>query len=510
MERIGGLERVLLGIESRSTTMDAVGILVLDPPPPPREHDFDRFKAVLAQRVPQLPQLVRRPFAASFGAGPLHWITDRRFTVEDHLEQRTLPAPGDLESLADLVVELTATPLPRQRPLWRAWYVEGLPDDRVAVLFRVHWALLDATGGLQLLAALCDGQDFAADGDDDTDAAPPAFVGERQPMGYDLLAHAMRTQTRLPLDLMNQVVHAARPMASAVVRKGPSQVSDVITSAWRAGPGQHVDGVPGIGGTIGALLGHRPPKTLLDRRPVTHDRSLAIGSIELADVRRVQQAFRLTVEDVVLAGVTGAVREYLLARDELPSVPLVALYPVTTAGEHGERDETEDGLTVRRVTLPTHLEGTQERVAMIAAETAARTRHVVRTAPLPRDDARPSPARAAAGELLDSVPPLAWSVLGKALKRPLTGTLARINVGVAMVHGPAEPLHLAGCRIAHVYGRTTTGRGMGLAVHVLTYADHLEIGVAAMADLVPEPGVILDGIAREIGVLRELSRPATG
>ena len=90
MERIGGLERMLLGIESRSTTMDTVGILLLDPPPPPQEHDFDRFKAVLAQRVPQLPQLVRRPFAASFGAGPLHWIADRRFTVEDHLEQRKL------------------------------------------------------------------------------------------------------------------------------------------------------------------------------------------------------------------------------------------------------------------------------------------------------------------------------------------------------------------------------------------------------------------------------------
>jgi hypothetical protein len=224
----------------------------------------------------------------------------------------------------------------------------------------------------------------------------------------------------------------------------------------------------------------------------------------------VQQAFRLTVEDVVLAGVTGAVREYLQARDQLPAEPLVALYPVTTVSEHGERDEAEDGPSVRRVTLPTHLEGTQERVAAIAAETATRARHVLRTAPVPRDDSRPSPARAAATEVLDSVPPLAWSVLGKALKRPLTGTMARVNVGVAMVHGPSKPLYLAGCRIAHIHGRTTTGRGVGLAVHALTYADSLEIGVAAMADLVPEPGVLVDGIVREIGVLRGLSRPATG
>jgi hypothetical protein len=181
-----------------------------------------------------------------------------------------------------------------------------------------------------------------------------------------------------------------------------------------------------------------------------------------------------------------------------------------TAGEHGERDETEDGLSVRRVTLPTHLDSAQERVAMIAAETAARDRHVTRTAPVPRDDSRPSPARAAATEVLDAVPPVAWTVLGRALKRPLTGTVARVNVGIAMVHGPAQPLYLAGCRIAHIHGRTTTGRGVGLAVHALTYADSLEIGVAAMADLVPEPGVLVDGIAREISVLHELSRPATG
>ncbi len=510
MERIGGLERMLLGIESRSTTMDTVGILLLDPPSLPQEHDFDRFKAVLAQRVPQLPQLLRRPFGSSFGAGPLHWITDRRFTVEDHLEQRRLGEPADLEALADLVVELTATPLPRQRPLWRVWYVEGLPEDRVAVLFRVHWAMLDATGGLQLLAALCDGAPYAAEGDDDPEANPPAVVGERPPLGYDMLAHALRSQARLPFEFANQVVHAARPVASAVVRKGPAQVTGVLTSAWQAGPGRHVDGVPGIGGTVGALLGHRPPKTLLDRRPTTHHRSLAVGSIPLADVRRVQSAFRLTVEDVVLAGVTGAVREYLRARDELPAVPLVALYPVMTAGEHGERDETEDGLSVRRVTLPTHLESAQERVAMIAAETAARDHHVTRTAPVPRDDSLPSPARTAATEVLDAVPPVAWSVLGRALKRPLTGTVARVNVGIAMVHGPAEPLYLAGCRIAHIHGRTTTGRGVGLAVHALTYADSLEIGVAAMADLVPEPGVLVDGIAREISVLHELSRPARG
>jgi len=288
MEQMTGIDRMFLGLESSKTPMDGVAIFVLDPSTSPDRHDFERVRAELAVRVPRIPVLVKRRVAVPFSAGPEQWVVDPDFSLDNHVHRVGVPAPGDLAALTELVLALCRTPLDRGRPLWNLWYVEGLADGGAAVVLEIHHALLDGQGAMQMFGELFDDEALPF-----TAPQPPEQrLVESVPNGLELLIRSLPGQAMLPLRLAGSalpLLQKALPSPLSLLRSG----STGHPESQRAPTDS--DSSSGT------------PHTIFNDHTTDAKRSLALLSLPLADVLKVKDAFGVTVNDVVVTIVNGAV-----------------------------------------------------------------------------------------------------------------------------------------------------------------------------------------------------------
>jgi WS/DGAT/MGAT family acyltransferase len=231
------------------------------------------------------------------------------------------------------------------------------------------------------------------------------------------------------------------------------------------------------------------PETPFNRALSTH-RSVAYGSVPLAEVKRVKNAFGVTVNDAVLAACSLAVRRWLVARDALPDRPLLCMVPVSlkAAAEKQEFSNKVSGMTIR---LPTHLEDPEAVVRAVRRETA----DAKRVFQAVEEDLVPA--------WLQLVPPLLttfgtrmYSELHVADRVP-----SIVNLVVSNMMGPPVPLYYGGARVEAVYPMGPVGEGVGLNITLLSNMGRLDVGVLACRELVPDPWEIIDGFARALAAL---------
>lgn len=476
MEQLGGIDRAYLGIESDDVPADFLNILVLDPSTAPDRHDFERVRAEALARVPTVEAMTRRLATAPLGGAPEQWVTDPDFDVDRHLDRLACPSPGDLPALQRLALEVCSAPLDRRRPLWRMWYVEGLADGRAALLLKMHHAAFDGMGAVEALASLVDAEPLPFD----PAATTPATVdGDRVPSGPEVLLRSLPGQAMAPLRAARGLATLAgaqlATLGASLLGTGGDDDGSVLTGDW-AGP---------------------PPTVVFNRPPATFDRSLALTTVGLDDVKEVAKAAGVTVNDVVLTVVTGALRSYLAGRDELPDRPLRAVCPVNVRTD--EDSSGGNAFTAMLVPLPTHLDDPAERLRYVAEATSAR---------------KPTGSGADAGsgdatsartflELIDLVPSAMFAVMGGlAGGGALTSLPPTANLVMSNVRGSDDPLYLAGARIEHMHGRTMAGPGLGMMIHCAGYAGQLDFGVTVLRDLVPDPETITEALAEQLALLR--------
>lgn len=195
MEPLSGIDRAYLGLETSDVPADFLNIIVLDPSTAPDRHDFERFRAEAAARVPTVTTLTRRLVSAPLAAAPEQWVTDPDFDIDRHLHRVACPAPGDLDALRELALDLCSGVLDRDRPLWAMWYVEGLADGGAALLFKMHHAAVDGMGALEAFAALFDTEPRPID----PDLAPVPVHGQRVASGPELMIRTLPDQAAAPL-----------------------------------------------------------------------------------------------------------------------------------------------------------------------------------------------------------------------------------------------------------------------------------------------------------------------
>lgn len=436
-----------------------------------------RFNADDDLSLAQLRELVERRFVhlALFRrrvrSVPGHldrgvWEDVHHVDVDRHVRSMTLPAPGDDVELGRAVGEIMSRRLDRRHPLWELWRIDGCADGRVTVLLKIHHACIDGLHGAEFAQVIFDL----------TANAPverPDFVSEpefaRASTGA-LLGGAAMSFAKMPLRVGKVVLD----VAGAVPRLAKFACSRELRDT---------------------VLPFEGPRTPLNGHLTAH-RDFACSSVARELVDEVRAAFGVSLNDVVLATLAGALRDYLHVRGALPDRALVAAVPMAIRREDHRADpDSVPGnlLSAMGAGLPVHLDGPGDRVRAVRASTRA-TRRAHQAF---GDDLLPDLLAVPPPVVVEGVVRLYDALALDERVRPIFAAV------VSNVPGPPVPLYCRGARLDDGYLLGPLLAGSGLNLTVLTYRDTLHFGVVSCPDIVDDhwaiaralPGALDDLVA---------------
>jgi WS/DGAT/MGAT family acyltransferase len=452
VHRLSGLDAAFLSLETPTNHMHVMAVAVLDPSDTPGGFDATTLKRVVESRLDRLGPFRRRMVNVPFGLHHPLWVEDPTFDIDYHVRQVAVPSPGGPHELAGLVGEVAGWQLDRARPLWQMYVAEGLEHGHVAVIAKVHHAVLDGASGVEVLAHLVDLEPVPA-GSGSTDDSE--WRPDRVPTDVEMLTGSVVSLLRQPMRMARALKH----LGESLVRLGTRMRNETVHA-----------GVP-----------FTAPR-LAWNVMVTPHRKVAFATFAFEDVQAVKDAFGATVNDVLLAVLSGALRRYLEARDELPDRPLVAVVPTsvrsTIDASFGNRVSamfTQLATDVpdpaaRLAAVQQVMSGAKQVHADIGGNTLEEWAEVA------------APAFLAGGARL-------YSQLRLAERHPPIH-----NLVVSNVPGPQFPLYLGGARLVSLYPMGPIFDGAGLNVTVMSYRDRVDIGFMACRETVPD----LWGLAGEL------------
>ena len=326
LDRLSAVDAGFLTQESPTAHMHIGGIALFEGPPPP----LGEFLGHLRSRLPLVPRYRQKLAFPPLDTGRPLWVDDPSFNLEYHVRHTALPARGSERSLLDLAGRVFSQALDRTKPLWELWLVEGLEDGGFALLSKTHHALVDGVSGVDLLTVLFD---LHASGSGPA-PAPEPWVPQPEPSGASLAAAGLAGAARTAAQLAGGAAGAA------------AHPLDLLGRAREV--------AQGVGEVAWAAL-NAPPATPFNVAPGPH-RRIRIVRAELDEMRAVKDAFGGTVNDVVLAVVTGALAHFLQARGErTDGVELRACVPVSVRTTE-QRGALGNQLTQILAPLPVSIE----------------------------------------------------------------------------------------------------------------------------------------------------------
>jgi len=393
------------------------------------------------RRLDDVPELRRVIFRPAPLAGPPLWIDDPAFRIDRQVTRAELPPPADGAALLTLAERLMAPRLDRSRPLWRMWFVTGLPDGRVGVLMVLHHALADGMTAMRLVRALLDG--------------PIAPSGER-PHSASLVPPPTWG------DLVRDDVARKRAAAERILRPATwRKIADVARSSLRAI----------------SLMRDTPPSSL--NAPVGPRRRLATVRLDRASAKRVARAHDVGINDVVLDLVAGGVRALLDARRE-PVGGMRVRAGVAVALFSPQRG-TEAGNDIGTLLVPLDL-GVADPVVRLGLVGAA-TRNARRS-------------QVAADE------PVVRAWLGRFgfVRRSLEGQRL-VNLAETYLPGPSIPTEILGARVAELLPIAPLSGNVALSFVAFSYAGTITLAIRADADRFPDLDVLVAAVEQDWRVL---------
>ncbi|NLU84818.1 wax ester/triacylglycerol synthase family O-acyltransferase [Rhodococcus sp. HNM0569] len=449
------LDAMFLVGESRRHPLHVGAVQLFTPPDGADAHDI-RVLLTDAARDPNqvlAPALSRSPYRSPRTWGQWAWRSDDA-DPDDHVRAEALPGPGTRRQLFELCAWLHSAPLDRTRPLWEMHLIEGLADGRLAVYTKLHHAVADGVGAMRMLRG--------ALSEDPDDRAVPA------PWQARPARRRTPTQTQAHFD----VVHAARAGFAELAGMVPALASTLGRSIRESG----------------SAVSFSAPQTMFNVS-IGSARRFTARSWPLERLRLVAKASGTTVNDVVLAMSSGALRRYLLTRGALPDRPLVAMVPVSLRSQIAGDG---NAIGVLMCNLATHSDDAQTRLTTIAdcmRDGKDALSHM-------------SPTQVLAMSALGAAPVGASMLFGH-------NTVVRppFNLIVSNVTGSDVPLYWNGARLDALYPMSVPVDGQALNITCTSHDDELFFGVTACRRAVPDlPSVIghfdteLSALERAAGV----------
>lgn len=445
MQRLSGMDASFLYLETPTSHMHVAMTGIYDTSTMPDGYSFDAFKEHIRSRLHLVPPFTRRLVAVPFQLHHPVWVEDPNFDLDYHVRRIAVPAPGGRRELAEIAAQIASIPLDRSRPLWESWVIEGVKHDRIGFVCKVHHAAIDGASGAEIMTALYDLEPTPP-----PRPAPEPAEPEHVPSDVELVAYALTSRLRRLSGML--------PLLGRTVQS----INNIVQN--RRDPAGKVGAVP--------LTAPRTPWNAA----IGPQRRVAFARVDLEEAKAVKNAFGVKLNDVVLAIVAGALREYLDKRgDGVPEDPLLAVCPVSV------RTDDEVGTAGNRVSamftnLATEIDDPAERLRQIARNTeGAKSEHNALGARMLTDW-----GEYAAPRTFGLASRLYSSMNLADRHRPIH------NLVISNVPGPPFPLYLAGAELIAAYPMGPIMEGAGLNATVLSYRYSIDFGFMVDRDLMPD------------------------
>jgi len=431
---------------------------------------YEALVGLVGERIAYVPRFRQRVRSVPARLAPPVWVDDERFDLAFHIRRSALPRPGSMEQLREFTGRVVSRRLDHARPLWELYLVEGLEGDRSALVTKSHLCLIDGVETVALNQVLLEA---AADTPEASPTAPLPWRPVPEPSGTELVAGALWESARDPVRAVDSARGALVEAVGTVVAVG--------------------EAVGGAGALLGRLAGEvlrggRPPADSPLAGAVSEQRRVATVRLTLADLKAVRAEQAHTINDVVLAVLTGALRTWLLTRGEPISFSssLTALVPLSVTEQGGLPTSLGSSVAPHLQTLPIGEPTPLLRLAHLAHGTQVH-----------KDTGRAVTARSLAD--LAGFAPATLHALGvraaaEVMRKPH-------DLVVTNVPGPQLPVQVAGSPLLESYPVLPLGAGHLLAIGVTSYSGGVFLGFTADRDAVPDLDVLASCVP---GALEEL------
>ncbi|HEY5052907.1 MAG TPA: wax ester/triacylglycerol synthase family O-acyltransferase [Solirubrobacterales bacterium] len=460
LDRLTAVDASFLTNETSVSHMHVGAILIFEGPPPKYVDLVEHVRG----RLGQVPRFRQRLVVPPLEAGRPLWADDVNFNLTYHIRHSALPEPGGEEQLRQLAGRVFSQQLDRSKPLWELWLVQGMERDRFAILTKTHHAMVDGISGVDIGTVLFDLEP--------NPPAPPAeddWVPQAEPSTTELVTRAITDGATWPLKLTERVLEAARH---------PETAARKLTEA-----------LEGVAEVAGAFADPAPDVPL--NQPIGPHRRFVWARSELATFKRIKDSLGGTVNDVVLAVVTGALREWLHGRGiRTEGLELRALVPVSIRSED-ERGDLGNRIAAMRGPLPVYVEDPARRLRVVSEqmEGLKRSKQALGAEVISRFN--------------DFAPP---TLLAQASRVNFSTRL--FNLIVTNVPGPQIPLYVLGRELEEVFPVAFLPESHTMAVAIMSYNGHLGFGLLADYDSMDDVDEIATGLNRSLAALEEAAAAA--
>jgi diacylglycerol O-acyltransferase len=462
-DRLSPVDASFLHQEKESAHMHVGAVMVFEGPPP----SYEEFVEQVEARMHLVPRYRQKLAFPRFEMGRPMWVDDPSFNLEYHVRNTALPKPGGMDQLHQLAARIFSQRLDRSKPLWETWLVQGLEDNRCALISKTHHSMVDGVAGVDLASVLFDLSPVP------NRLEPEPWTPQPEPSDAELVAEGVKSLVRRPFSLAGQALHAVQHPNSALhtARESTEAIGEVV---W---------------------AGLNPAPDVPLNVPIGPHRRLETARASLNDFKTVKRAFGGTVNDVVLAVVSGGLRSWLRSRGvRTEGMELRALVPMSIRSE-AEMDAGGNRIAAMRGPLPVYVEDPVERLRVVRESMAG-----------VKDSKQALGAEVIAG-LQDFAPP---TLLAQASRLNFSTRL--FNLIVTNVPGPQFPLYLLGRELQELIPVAFLPQNHALAIAAMSYNGSIDFGLLADYDAMPDVAFITSAIGESLDELLDeakRSAPAT-
>ncbi|WP_347456230.1 wax ester/triacylglycerol synthase family O-acyltransferase [Acinetobacter thermotolerans] len=441
MRPLHPIDLIFLSLEKRQQPMHVGGLFLFQiPENAPATFIQDLVKDIRTSKSMPIP-----PFNNYLNS--LFWDEDDQFDLDHHFRHIALPKPGRIRELLTYISQEHSALIDRAKPLWMCHLIEGIEGNRFAMYFKIHHAMVDGIAGMRLV-------EKSLSHDPNTKSIVPLWCVE-SPRAKRLKAPKVSRLKGTLSTIKGQLESTPRVLyeLSQTVLKDMGRNPDYVSS-------------------------FQAPPSILNQR-ITASRRFAAQSFEFSRLRHISKELGVTINDIVLAICSGALREYLITQDALPKKPLIAMVP---ASVRSDDSDVSNRITMILANLGTHKEDPLERLK------------IVRRSVL---NAKERFKRMTANQILN-YSAFVYGAAGLNIASGLMPKRQAFNLVISNVPGPQEPLYWNGARLEALYPASIVLDGQALNITMTSYMDKLEVGLTACRNALPKMQNLLTHLEDEI------------
>ncbi len=441
MRPLHPIDFIFLSLEKRQQPMHVGGLFLFQIP----ENAPASFIQNLVADIRNSKSIPIPPFNNKLNG--LFWDEDEEFDLDHHFRHIALPQPGRILELLTYISQEHSSLIDRAKPLWTCHIIEGIEGNRFAMYFKIHHAMVDGIAGMRLV-------EKSLSQDPNAKSIVPPWCVEG-PRAKRLKEPNVSRFKKIMNGVMGQLESTPRVMyeLSQTVMKDMGRNPDYVSS-------------------------FQAPSSILNQR-VSYSRRFAAQSFEFDRLRHISKSLGVTINDIVLAICSGALREYLLSQDALPKKPLIAMVP---ASVRDDDSSMSNRITMILANLGTHKEDPLERLAIVRRSV---------------QNAKEKFKRMNSNQILN-YSAFVYSAAGLNIASGLLPKRQAFNLVISNVPGPREPLYWNGARLDALYPASIILDGQALNITMTSYLDKLEVGLTACRNALPKMQNLLTHLEEEI------------